>query len=160
MEEPEVAVRAREGKFLLTDLSLKGSHVFLVTNLVSLKVPLVRILGVTELARIARILRFLRPLEVISHKLNIVFLLSVMFSNLVSPQIFHCPEGFKTEITVTPVRPQMSFQGAGQERTLAHMADQSLDRPAPVIFVYVRVAEIFREKSRDLRAEVAFKDQI
>ena len=56
-EEPEVAVRAREDQFLLTDVPLEGRQVFLVTNLVSLKVPLVGDRGVAELTGRAGILR-------------------------------------------------------------------------------------------------------
>ena len=59
-EEPEVAVRAREDQFLLPDIPLEGRQVFLVTNLVSLKVPLVGVLGVAQLTGIAALLSFYR----------------------------------------------------------------------------------------------------
>ena len=83
-----------------------------------------------------------------------------VFSLLVNLQVFPSPECFITEIAVRPVRLQVSLEGAWLERFLTKLTDKSLGRPASVIFIQVRVAKIFRQKSRDLRTEVALINQI
>ena len=83
-----------------------------------------------------------------------------MFPLLVKSQVFASPEGFITETVVSLMRPQVGSEGARLERVLADLADKSLGGPASVVFIQVRVPEIFRQKPRDLRTEVAFVNQI
>ena len=150
-QEPEVTIRAREDKFLRPDLPLEGRPVFLVSTLVSPEVPLAGVLAVAEGTDVAG-----------RNLVSLYFALRrpEVFSLLVNLQVFPSPECFITEIAVRPVRLQVSLEGAWLERFLTKLTDKSLGRPATVIFVQVRVAEIFRQKSRDLRTEVALINQI